>query len=194
MVSFLSVSGQPTEITNLYWSKGQIMLESQQLRDGFTSYHPKLDVVFYKDDHTRKVKTYHISTVSWIEFYDNGIHKQRKFVKLTNANRHNSKQLFELITMGDIFLLRLPHAYNYEFDQESGIMMEKQQGNKHYSYQVAYATAKEDIIMMPKKKVRAISHFISANQLDCYDTKDRRLIREYCQMKVAPELLAHTDR
>jgi len=172
------VIGQELQLHNLYWSKGKLVLESQQQREGLTAYIPGTDIVFFKSPQNHAIKTYHISTVAWLSYYDNGVHHQRKFVKM---NTEKKPKLFELISMENLHILRLPLKSNFSFEEKSQQYMDKDHRDNRYIYQVALNTNNHEVRFLADEHEKEIARFIHYKKLDCYVVEDQQEIIKFFQ-------------
>lgn len=176
LCSFLSA--QELQLHNLYWSKGTLGLEDNTEKQGFTCYIPGHDVVFYKSLANYDVKIYHLSKVSWLSYYDNGMHQQREFVKMNDHVRRKGK-LYEVISLGKLHLIRLPNPNNWKWNEVSQQWMDHSHKDNQYTYQIAYTASDNTIRMLAEKQEKAISRFIQNYDLDCYAPDDREQLKEF---------------
>lgn len=172
----ISVMGQELELRNLYWSKGVLALENRPPEEGLTAYIPGKDVVFFKSPQTQAIKPYHISTIAWLSYYDNGMHQQRQFVKMESENK---PKLFELISMDGLHILRLPLKTNFVFEEKSQQYMDRDHRNNRYIYQVAHNTSHQEVRFLSDEEARNIARFIHYRELDCYAVEDQQQIVKF---------------
>jgi hypothetical protein len=184
--------GQDLKLQNIYWSRGSLLLENQKSKSGFTAYYPGHDVVFFKDSTSHEVKTYHLSKVRSLRFYDNGIREIRQFVRLEHFRRHADK-LFELISLKPFHILRLPHPQNFRMDDKSRMVMDHDRQDNHYTYYIVYEEPGADISPLPASLRREVSNFIRSRELDCYAEQDLQRIKAYCRRKALPILAVSSD-
>ncbi|MDF9800500.1 hypothetical protein OKW21_005763 [Catalinimonas alkaloidigena] len=183
------VIGQVPKLHQLYWSKGSIVLENKEAVEGLTSYYPSLDVVFFKGNDTHQVKTYHISRIVGLRFFDNGMLIHREFVKLDRPNLQG-KALFEVIPVRDFVVLRVPESRNYQYDHRSRQYIDQQGEFTDYRYWIAREKSHQagSLDVMPRSEANKLIAYIRAGDLDCYDQQDRVLIEEFYQEKVGDKL------
>jgi hypothetical protein len=188
------VIGQVPSLHQLYWSEGSIVLESKEVVRGLTSYYPSLDVIFFKGKNTHQVKTYHISRILGLRFFDNGMLLDREFVKLDRPNRQG-KVLFEVIPVKDFLVLRVPEARNYQYDHRSRQYIDQQGEFTGYRYWIAQEKPDQagSLEVMPKSETNKLIAYIRSGDLDCYDQQDRILIEEFYQEKVGDKLAQNTE-
>lgn len=178
LLLYLASPAQQINLHNLYWSKGTLGLEDKTEKQGFTCYNPGLDVVFFKSTDSHDVKTYHLSKVAWLSYFDNGIHQQREFAKMKVDERQKEK-LYEVISLGRLHLIRLAHPGNWEWDEVSRQWMDKNRQDNRYTYRVAYTAVDNTIRMLAEEHEKAISRYIQNYELNCYAKKDREQIANY---------------
>lgn len=187
------VIAQVPSLHQLYWSEGSIVLESKEVVKGLTSYYPSLDVIFFKGKNTPQVKTYHISRIVGLRFFDNGMLTEREFVKLERPNRHG-KALFEVIPVRDFIVLRVPEARNYQYDHRSRQYIDQQGEFTGYRYWIAREQPQVgSLAVMPRSEANRLIAYIRSGDLDCYDEQDRRLIEEFYQEKVGDKLAQKSE-
>ena len=172
----MSIMGQELQLRNLYWSQGKVALENRSPQEGLTAYIPGTDVVFFKSHQTQAIKTYHISTIAWLSYYDNGMHQQRQFVKMDSEKK---PKLFELISMNGLHILRLPPKSNFSFEEKSQQYMDKNHRDNRYIYRVAHNTSSNEARFLTDEQERKIARFIHYNKLDCYAAEDQQQIRNF---------------
>ena len=173
-----SMMSQELQLHNLYWSQGKLALESHQQKEGLTAYIPGTDVVFFKSQQTQAIKTYHISTVAWLSYYDNGMHQQRQFVKI-KRQAEKQPQLYELISINELHILRLPLKSNFGFEEKSQQYMDKNHRDNRYIYQVALNTSNREVQFLADEQEERIARFIHYNKLNCYAAEDQQKIRNF---------------
>ena len=174
LISPLLSRAQVMDLNHLYWSSGAIGLENGTVNTGYTSFYPDLDVVFFKSPQTKVVKTYHLSIIEWLEFYDNGIRQNRKFVKINLDNRRHG-QLYELISMSEFLVLRQQRGQIYTQDEVSHQMMNKNPKSNRYH-------------------TRKVANYISNYNLDCYCSIDQERLKKYFQQQLDPVPIALSSR
>jgi len=177
-----NVHGQNVQIRNLYWSSGSVGLQNGKVWEGQICYMPGWDVVFYKTDQLHEIKTYHISLISWLRYYDNGIKQNRQFVKMKMEGR-NRENLHEVISLGGLHIIRLAHPYNWEYDEVSQQWMDRDYSNNRYQYQIAYTAADYTVKRLEEDREKSIYRFIQTYELDCYAPEDQKKIMNYYQQQ-----------
>lgn len=185
----LMAFAQLPSLTQLYWSAGSLTLENEKILEGFTSYYPNLDVVFFKHKDTHQIKIYHISTVAALQFFDNGIHEDRQFIKLQKPHKQE-EDMFEVISIGEFYVLRTPNAANYQYDYRSKQIIDQQDQYTRYRYWIATDHAKEGLSTIPRSQANKIAAFIRTEELNCYDPQDQQLIWEFSQKKIGNRYFA----
>lgn len=180
---------QLPSLTELYWSSGSLTLENEKTLEGFTSYYPNLDVIFFKHKNTHQIKIYHISTVAALQFFDNGMREDRQFIKLPKPYKQG-EDMFEVISMGEFYMLRTPHAANYQYDYRSKQIIDQQDHYTRYRYWIATDHAQEGLSIIPRSQANKIAAFIRTEDLDCYDPQDQQRISEFSRKKIGNRYFA----
>lgn len=174
---------QDLQLHNLYWSEGSLGLEEQPAQEGLLAYYPGKDVVFFKPLQTQAIKTYHISTIAWLSYYDNGMHQERQFVKV-GTKGHQQEKLHELITIDGLHILRLPLKSNFGLEERSRQYMDRDHRDNRYIYQVAQNTSNHEVRFLEDEQEEKIARYIHYKGLDCYSLEDQREISKFYKKQV----------
>lgn len=178
---------QTPSLHQLYWSEGSITLDDETKMEGLTSYYPNVDVIFFKKKNDHQIKTFHISQIASLRFFDNGMRTDREFVKLRMSHK-DEKELYELIHVNNFVVLRVPSSSNYQYDPRSRQYMDQQNQYSNYRYWIAMEHPTKGLAMMPRQQANKLIAYIKTDDLDCYSLEDQAQMQAYYENKIGDKL------
>lgn len=172
----------------MQWHKGVIVLEDKTVVTGDVCYKYEFALVFVKEG--TKVISFSAKNVSSVRFYDEIINVNRYFIRIEKVNSGNNLKvyntLFEVVTDGDIQVLRTPKKYMGVSNSKEDIL----QCQRNYEYYLKAFGALSKLsdfkdVLLPKlyqTMGSPIKNIISKNKLNLSNAGDCiRLIVFYNQ-------------